>query len=148
FGIGFTFGPLIAAGSQWLLPNHLEAIGYSAAAISLVALVLGIRIMPETRRFDAAPTQKRKIIDFTAVRKAVASASIGPVVLTFFLASLGFAAFEATLSLLLVEVFAFDIGFGFLVFAYIGFVLMLTQGLLYRRLARRYSEVVLMTLGI
>src|SRR5262249_15020366 len=36
----------------------------------------------------------------------------------------------------------------FLVFAYVGFTLLLTQGFLYRRLAKRLSEVAFMTIGI
>src|SRR5262249_57784678 len=126
FGIGFTFGPLIAFGALSLFPSHLEAIGYTAAALSLVALGLGVRLLPETRRFAESPSQRRKIIDFSAVKRALGSAAIGPVVWTFFLASLGFGAFETTLALLLEEVFGFSIQRSFLVFAYIGFVLILT----------------------
>src|SRR5436305_1352200 len=33
------------------LPEHTELIGYSAAGLSLVALLLGIWLLPETRRF-------------------------------------------------------------------------------------------------
>jgi DHA1 family tetracycline resistance protein-like MFS transporter len=148
FGIGFTFGPLIAFASLTFFPSHLESIGYTAALLSLVALGMGLKLLPETRRFGIAPSQRRKIIDFSAVKKALASASIAPVVWTFFLASFGFGAFETTLALLLQEVFGFGIRPSFLVFAYIGFVLMLTQGVFYRRLAKRLSEVTFMTLGI
>lgn len=148
FGIGFTFGPLIASGALTFFPDHLEAIGYVASVLSLIALCLGIKLLPETRRFDTAPTQRRKIIDFSATKKALGSAAIGPVILTFFLASLGFGAFETTLALLLKEVFGFADTKTFLAFAYVGFVLMLTQGVFYRRLAKRVSEVSFMTLGI
>ena len=148
FGIGFTFGPLIAFGSLSFYPDHLEAIGYTAAGLSFIALVLALRILPETRRFETGPTQKRKIIDFSAVKKALGSKALGPVILTFFLASLGFGAFETTLALLLEQVFGFVKRNSFLVFAYIGFVLMLTQGLFYRRLAKRLNEVTLMAIGI
>src|SRR5438132_2321599 len=41
FGIGFTFGPLIGAGAMVLFPNRHEVIGYFAAGLSLVALLLG-----------------------------------------------------------------------------------------------------------
>ena len=129
-------------------PSHLEAIGYTASILSLIALCLGIKLLPETRRFDTAPTQRRRIIDFSAVKKALGSAAVGPVILTFFLASLGFGAFETTLALLLKEVFGFADNKTFLAFAYVGFVLMLTQGVFYRRLAKRVSEVSFMSLGI
>ena len=148
FGIGFTFGPLIASGALTFFPDHLEAIGYVASALSFIALCLGIKLLPETRRFGTASTQRRRIIDFSAVKKALSSAAIGPVILTFFLASLGFGAFETTLALLLKEVFGFADTKTFLAFAYVGFVLMLTQGVFYRRLAKRLSEVSFMVLGI
>jgi DHA1 family tetracycline resistance protein-like MFS transporter len=148
FGIGFTFGPLIGFGSLSFFPGHREAIGYTAAGLSLVALGLGWRLLPETRTFEAAPMVQRKIIDFSAVKKALGSRAIGPVILTFFLASLGFGAFETTLTLLLREVFTFTEDYTFLVFAYVGFVLMLTQGVFYRRLASRVSEVTFMTTGL
>ena len=76
FGIGFTFGPLIAFGSLSFFPDHLEAIGYTAAGLSFIALVLALRILPETRRFETGPTQKRKIIDFSAVKKALGSKAL------------------------------------------------------------------------
>lgn len=148
FGIGFTFGPLIAFGSLSLFPGHLEGIGYTAAGLSFVALMLGIKLLPETRRFESEPSARRKILDFSAIKKAFGSQAIRPVILTFFMASLGFGAFETTLALLLKEVFGFEEKNSFLIFAYIGFVLMLTQGVFYRRLAKRVTEVTFMTLGI
>ena len=56
--------------------------------------------MPETRNFLAAPPLRRKWFDLNAIRLALATPAIAPVVLTFFLATLGFASFEVTLSLL------------------------------------------------
>jgi DHA1 family tetracycline resistance protein-like MFS transporter len=148
FGIGFTFGPLIGALAQVLFEEHREAIGLSAALLSLVALLLGLRLLPETRRFDLASPLERKWIDAQAVRKALASSSIGPVVLTFFLATLGFACFEVTLALFLRDTLGFNEKYSYLVFAYVGFVLVLTQGLFYRRAAKKLTEPTLMLLGI
>jgi MFS family permease len=147
FGIGFTFGPLIAAGSLAWLPEHHGVIGYVAAGLSLIALVLGIALLPETRRFGAAPTA-RKWFDLAAWRMALRSPALGPVVLTFFLATLGFASFEATLALLNQDALGLRENQNFLLFAYVGFVLMLTQGFLYRRLANRVTEPTFMAVGI
>jgi DHA1 family tetracycline resistance protein-like MFS transporter len=150
FGIGFTFGPLFGYASRLWFPDNREAIGYTAAGLSLLALVLGLWLLPETRRFGAGPPLERRLLNWSAIRTALASAALGPVVLTFFLATLGFASFEVTLALLLKDAFGFleaDPRI-FLYFAYVGFVLLLTQGLLYRRLARRVSEPTFMALGI
>lgn len=148
FGIGFTFGPLIGfAATSWFPGNH-EVIGYTAAGLSFLALMLGIRLLPETRRFDAAPPMQRHWLDWSALRWALGSPAIGLVILTFFLASLGFAAFEVTLALLLKDSFNMDDGDTFKIFAFVGFVLMLTQGFLYRRLAKRVTETAFMAMGI
>jgi MFS family permease len=147
FGIGFTFGPLIGAGALALFPEHLGVIGYVAAALSLIALGLGFALLPETRRFSAGVID-RKWINWNGVLYALRTPAIAPVVLTFFLATLGFGAFETTLALLNRDALGVDEQHSYLVFAYVGFVLMLTQGFLYRRLANRLSEVTFMLAGI
>jgi len=147
FGIGFTFGPLFGFASMYWFPGNHEVVGYTAAALSFIALLLGIRLLPETRRPGAAAPEKRRLLNWSALMGALGSAALGPVILTFFLATLGFGAFEVTLALLLKEL-GFDDQNSFLVFAFIGFVLVLTQGFLYRRLARRVSEATFMAVGI
>ena len=147
FGIGFTFGPLIGFGCLWL-NNYLPLIGYTAAGMSLVAWLLGLGLLRETRIFSAESSVRRQLFDWSATRHVLTDPAIGPVILTFFIASLGFGAFEVTLSLFLKDVFQLSEDSSFLFFAYVGFVLMLTQGVLYRRLASRVSEVTFMAMGI
>jgi MFS family permease len=146
FGIGFTFGPLLGYAS--LGTERHELIGYAAAALSLLALVLGVILLPETRRFSEAAPGRRKWLDFGALRFVLGSGAIWPVILTFFLATLGFAAFETTLAILLRDVLGYELRDTPLIFAYVGLVLMLTQGVLYRRIAHRYSEATLIAVGI
>jgi DHA1 family tetracycline resistance protein-like MFS transporter len=148
FGIGFTFGPILAAIALLSFPNHLEAVGYVASSLSFIALMLGLWLLPETRRFDKAPPIGRTWLNWSATRLALSNAAIGPVILAFFLATLGFASFETTLALFLESVLKFEKYQTYLIFAYVGVVLMLTQGLLYRRLARRLTEPTFMTIGI
>jgi MFS family permease len=148
FGIGFTFGPLLAIAALLLFPYHLEAVGYTASALSAVAFVMGFRMLPETRQFDQAPPTERKFVNWAAVRHVLANAAVGPVILTFFLATLGFAAFETTLAMFLDKAMGFQRETMYLMFAYVGLVLMLTQGFLYRRLAKRWAETTFMTAGI
>lgn len=130
------------------LPEHTEYIGYSASGLSLIALALGIWLLRETRHFGERPPLARKWLDFSGWRFALANAALAPVVLTFFLATLGFGGFESTLSLLIGDVFLLRDRQIFLIFAYVGVVLVVTQGFIYRRLASRLSEVAFMTLGI
>jgi DHA1 family tetracycline resistance protein-like MFS transporter len=152
FGIGFTFGPLVGFASLLWFPNHHGAIGYSAAALSLIALLLGFFLMEETRHFKEAPPLQRRWLDWRATREVLRQPALAPVVLIFFLATLGFGGFEPTLALLIKDALRFEDEAGlrnsFLIFAYVGLVLVLTQGFLYRRLANRLSEVTFMALGI
>ncbi|MFO0845646.1 MAG: MFS transporter [Gemmataceae bacterium] len=148
FGIGFTFGPLVGFAALYFFPAHKGAIGVLAALLSLVALVLCLALMPETRNFTAAPSLERKWLNLGATRAALTNPAIGPVVLTFFLASLGFASFEVTLSLLNRDALGLQADYNFLVFTYVGFVLGLTQGFLYKRVARTLDEPSLMAIGI
>jgi DHA1 family tetracycline resistance protein-like MFS transporter len=148
FGIGFTFGPLVGFASLLWFPHHHGAIGYSAAALSLLALVLGILLLPETRHFEEAPPLQRRWFDWRATRDVLSRPALAPVVLTFFLATLGFGGFEPTLALLIKDALQLGERNSFLIFAYVGLVLVLTQGFLYRRLANRLSEVTFMALGL
>jgi MFS family permease len=153
FGIGFTFGPIFGFGALQFFPNNHEAIGYTAAGLSLAALLLALRILPETRRFGGIGERgrlsaPRKWLEWGALRQALWSPAIGPVILVFFLASLGFASFESTLSLLLKDGMGLDPRHSFLMFAYVGLVLSLAQGVYRGVLARHLSETTFMGLGI
>ena len=111
FGIGFTFGPLIGFGSLYFRPGEQGLIGYTAAAMSLIALVLGVLLLKETAQSSCAiSTVRRTLFDWAATRHVLTDTAIGPVILTFFTASLGFGAFEVTLALFLKDNFGFERG--------------------------------------
>jgi MFS family permease len=147
FGIGFTFGPALGAASLYFFPDNHGVIGYAAATLSLISLILAALRMPETRQFEAAPPIKKTWLDVAAFRDAAGNPALGPVMLAFFFATLGFASFEVTLALLN-ESLGLPKSWNLTVFTYVGLVLALTQGFLYRRLAKRLTEVAFMTLGI
>ncbi|HTU89023.1 MAG TPA: MFS transporter [Gemmataceae bacterium] len=148
FGIGFTFGPLVGFASLYFFPNHYGVIGYTAAGLSLSALLLGLVLLPETRRFAEAPPLRRKWFDARGAREVLRSPVLAPIVLIFFLATFGFGGFEPTLALLIEDVLHLSERNSFLLFGYVGFVLVMTQGFLYRRLANRLSEETFMAMGI
>ena len=149
FGIGFTIGPLVAVASlYWAPPDYEGVVGYCAAGLSLIALVLGLLMLPETRRFGAAPPLRRKWFDTRATRFVLGSAAVGPVVAAYFLTTLGFAMFEVTLSLFFKDALDISDKNNGLMFAYVGVVLALAQGGLYRRLAHRVSEPTFMAAGM
>jgi MFS family permease len=153
FGMGFTFGPLLgffAAPTGTGDPG--PGPGYAAAALSLVALLLAWIKLPESLR-RGGQASENKLLDSMAWRNALATPSIGPLLLTLFVCIFGFAKFETTLSPLVfggedVESrFGFDYQRVMLMYAYIGFTLTLAQGVLVRRMAGKLSEAVLAAAG-
>ncbi len=147
FGIGFTFGPLLGFAALTFFPQHVGVTGYAASLLSLTALLLGWFLLPETRRLEATDTSRRWL-DLNVIGAALRSPAIGPVVLVFFLASLGFSSFEVTLAMVNRDSLGVPVEQNLLFFAYVGFVLVMSQGFLYRRLAKRVSEATFMTWGI
>lgn len=159
FGIGFTFGPLIGFASLFVPSEGMP--GFVAAALSLIALTIAVTRLPETLRVGSPPA-RRRWISLHGIRLVMQTPSVGILILTFFLATLAFGSLESTLALvnkLLIS--GEDVVHltltraaartteqkSFLVFAYVGFVLMLMQGLVYRRLVMRVGEVRFLRLG-
>jgi MFS transporter, DHA1 family, tetracycline resistance protein len=162
FGIGFTFGPILGFAS--LFVPWKGAPGFAASLFSLVALVLALRLLPETLP-PGGVDRERHWLDLHGLRMVVGNPPVGILVLTFFLATMAFGGLESTLALVnvmllnpeaaanpaLAEEAAISpevMQKSLLVFAYVGFVLMLAQGFLYRRLVQRVGEVPFMRVGI
>jgi MFS transporter, DHA1 family, tetracycline resistance protein len=151
FGIGFTIGPIIGAMTMKVTNDPRLATsltGYIAASLSLIALILAFTRLPETRTSAFASRSTRRIIDLSAWKMALTTSAIGPVVLTFFLATIGFGAMESTLARVIKDTLQIPVSQAYWLFAYVGFVLVLTQGFLYRRLAKKLSEKTFMIMGI
>lgn len=147
FGIGFFFGPLLGFALLYFVPNFPAGPGFLAAGLSLVAFVLGYRLLPETMRPGVA-YGRRKLIDFDGLRNALQVPGVGTLILTFFLSTVAFACFETTLAFLTqLKAIGMSERDNFLIFAYVGFVLALVQGGLYRRLALRVPELTFMWMG-
>jgi MFS family permease len=152
FGLGFTFGPLLGAVAL-LFEGEVEVSpwpGYAAAILSGVALILAMVRLPESLS-EQSESAARKLLDLAALRAALATPTIVPLLLTSFVTIVSFANLESTMALLLKQPsggFAFDFVDVLYVFAYVGFVLSFAQGFLVRRLAGRVHEQWLATAGV
>ncbi|MFM7097731.1 MAG: MFS transporter [Gemmataceae bacterium] len=146
FGIGFTFGPLVGFGALTFFPEQAGATGYISAALSLFAFVIGLLKMPETR-VPGGHSANRKIFDVPAFKAVLATPALGPIIFVFFLATVGFGAFESTLAMINQDVLKFGKTSNFLLFAYVGFTLSMANGV-YRPLSRRLSVYFFLTAGI
>jgi predicted MFS family arabinose efflux permease len=110
--------------------------GYAAAALSATAFLWALLKLPESlKRGESVSAGESHLKNFGA---AFRQAGIGMVLLTIFLTTFAFAQFESTLSLLTRVLGESDKG-NFLLFAYVGLVLTLSQGMIIRRLATRVS---------
>lgn len=147
FGIGFTFGPLIAFGALRILNDYPGAPGYAAALLSAIALLIAWKKMPETKKHDAVPS-KRGWLDLRILTDTLQTPTVGMLVFTFFLSTFAFANFEGTLSMLTERGFGLSNDQNYLIFAYVGFVLMFAQGYVYRKMVKKLDEVKLVRIGL
>ena len=126
--------------------------------------------MPETRTATAPVSEhlRRRIFDASGTVRVLRTPQVGILVTTFFLATFAFGSLETTLSLVnqllltgeeltrsqRAELLTPRGGcttterLNFLIFAYVGVVLMLIQGFVYRRLVHRVGEVRFLRMGI
>ncbi|QDU38508.1 Tetracycline resistance protein, class B [Maioricimonas rarisocia] len=140
FGVGFTLGPLLGAAfvSNDRMAPPSAAPGYLAAALSGMAFLLALVRLPESLR-EQSQAARRGWFSLSEVKAALSRPMIRPLLLTMFLTTFAFAQFESTLSLL-TKHFGIAQRNNFLLFAYIGLVLTLSQGILVRRLLPRLGE--------
>ncbi|MFN0199214.1 MAG: MFS transporter [Planctomycetaceae bacterium] len=140
FGVGFTFGPLIGAffvtEEQGGAPS--AGPGYVAAALSGLAFLYALLKLPESLRVDSRPSGHHWL-DLRSMKVALARRNVGMLLVTIFLTTFAFAQFEVTLSLL-TQHMGLGARHNFFVFAYVGFILTLSQGMLVRRLLPIWGE--------
>jgi MFS family permease len=145
FGAGFTLGPLIAYFGLAVFRQQPWGVGALASLLSFAALLIAIFVFQETRRPGNATAKEFPSISRTAA--VLGMPAVGALVLIYFLSIFAFANFEATLARLTKEAFGMTDDDNFLVFAFIGVVLMLAGGF-YRPLAKRLPESRLLSAGV
>lgn len=142
FGIGFTFGPLLGAIFVSSDPNGPPSpgAGYLASVLSGLAFLWAVLKLPESLR----PESSRAEGGFKVgqLLDAFRHPGLGLVLATMFLTTVAFGQFETTLGLLTRALGLADRQ-NFYVFAYVGFVLSLTNGGIVRPLSKRVAPHVL-----
>lgn len=140
--------------TEWKTLNApSSAPGYVAGVLSFMALLSAIFLLPESLSPGSKP-QGRSWLDIASLKVALGKPVIGLTLGTMFLTTFAFAQFESTLSLL-TDFLGMADRDNYLVFAYIGLVLSISQGMLVRRLLPRLGEftmgvvgTILMTIGL
>jgi MFS family permease len=150
FGAGMVVGPMLGG---FLAAWHELLPFYAIAGLATANLLVAWRFLPESRRASAAPPDLRALARCfvpTPVRLALAvhERRIGLYLYLFLHFFTAFAVLESMITLYLGHRFAADEIDAALVFAWIGIVLVVTQGWLLRRLVPALGEFRLVLVGL
>lgn len=153
FGLGFVVGPALGGGlAAWgqtlSSAKHFDT-SFAAiwvAGICFATFLFGLRFLKESLEEKNKSSESRKrLATLVAYFK---KPTVGTLIAIFGLSSLAMSAMEATLILFMGDRFAWDVkqvSFGF---AYIGVIIVFTQGFLVRRLIPRWGERKVLRLGL
>ena len=135
FGLGFIFGPAIGGFlSQW----GYQAPSFFASGLSLLNFIAAWFLLPESR--SARPAVRLGISRLRAFRDALTRPRLPALLLIYFVVIAAFSSFELNFSLYGERRFGFTsttIGY---VFAFIGIVLSIVQGVLVGHVVPRAGE--------
>lgn len=145
FGGGFALGPLIAYFGLEIFNEARWAVGAIASILSAIAFVLAVLLFRETRQ--PGVHAERGFFSLARTFSVLRNPLVGPLVLAYFLTIFAFANFEATLALFTKAAFRFSDRDNYLVFAFVGGVLLVAGGL-YRQIAKRRPETLLLSFGV
>ncbi|MFB6092243.1 MAG: MFS transporter [Haloquadratum sp.] len=153
FGLGFVFGPAIAGvvsspQALGLLRGALPAAvpvseftvpSFTAAVLSALNLVLAFAVLPEPRRSASAVASESRS-RLASLSEAITSPDVGPLVLSFFLASFAFSAFESQFIFLTNDRLGYGTAANAVLLTYIGVLIAIIQGGLVGPLTDRFGE--------
>ena len=152
FGLGFVLGPIISGVSLSLTKSN-SAPGWVASALCAANFVLALMILPESRKPDSTPAAQRPHLD--QFLHTLGLPKVGFLIVTFFLATFVFSAFETTLPLLVIHNFGLLAPSGshsnpsvIYLFAYCGIIGALVQGGSIGRLVKKHGEPKLIALSL
>jgi MFS family permease len=133
---------------QRLLEPPSGLPGYIACALSALAFLLAALKLQESRP-RSGPTQQSTHRAFrpSEVLRHLSKPELSMILFAVFITTFGFAQFESTLALLTRE-FGFSTRWNFLLYAYVGVVLSVGQGMLVRRLLPRTGERLMALIGV
>jgi len=124
--------------------------GWIASGLSGLALLLALFRLRESRQPGASvsdPGHRRSWLNVRQLSRYLTQPNLSLILISIFITTFGFAQFESTLSLLTRE-FGYGSKWNFLLYAYVGFVLSIGQGMLVRRFLPRIGEHRMALLGV
>ncbi len=156
FGLGFILGPIIGgfAGDFGTRLGDAPPLGMNFSAIVASVLCfanffIATRVLKET-----LPPEKRNSVGrekpsrFKMIYKHLRTPTVGGLIFTVFLSGLAMAHMESNLFIYVHDVFQWPQLKANLGFAYVGVIMVITQGYLIRKLLPRWGEKILLPLGL
>ncbi|HEY9792589.1 MAG TPA: MFS transporter [Candidatus Obscuribacterales bacterium] len=145
FGLGFVLGPAIGGIASWL-GMHPNNLGFIAAFFSVADLIFTAIYLPEP---EVHKGKAHNIFELGAgfYFETLFNPRLFVPLLILFISTFAFANMEITLVLLTSKYFGYTIRDNSLMFVYIGVLIVLVQGGLIRRLAKKYPEKPLIGIG-
>ena len=152
FGLGFLVGPALGGGLA-LWGAHISDAphfdtsfaAYWVSGLCLLNFIFGFFYLKESLQQKSTPVKKSRFVQLGFyLRKPL----VGPLIGVFFISSVSMALMEATLVLYVGDLFAWgirEVSFGF---AYIGFIMVLCQGFIVRKLLPIVGEKKILFLGL
>jgi multidrug resistance protein len=134
FGLGFILGP--AFGALFTAVDKRLPF-FVAAGLAALNWLIAYRRLPESRRPGAAEAPTPRM---AALRRALGSRDLAPLVWLSFIATFAFVGMESTFALFGEHRFDYDAVQMGLLFTYIGVLAALGQGVLVGRFVRRWGE--------
>ncbi|MCC7272364.1 MAG: MFS transporter [Alphaproteobacteria bacterium] len=148
FGLGFILGPAIGGVLAGHDPGDIDFVApaLAAAALSALAFVGAALALPESR--DPARSGDRRIARSAAARQVLGRGSLSPLVLVGFLMVAVFAGMETTFALWSSRTLGWGPAQNGWLFAGLGTIGAVMQGLAIGRLTRRFGEGRLLAAGL
>jgi DHA1 family tetracycline resistance protein-like MFS transporter len=143
FGLGFIFGPAIGG---FTVAIGQAAPGLAAASLSFAALVWAFLKLPETRP-EGGPRERFSVFSFATLARAFRRPEIGALMLLSLVTTTAFATFESTFAQFVSLRLSAGPSTVAWFFVFVGVCSALVQGVLVRRLVKRFGEGRLIVLG-
>ena len=145
FGLGFIFGPAVG--------GILSQYGFSvpilfASLLSISASLLAYFKLPESFIPNKTRNVNEQKFNLKNLKNAISSPVIGILFIIFFLITLSFANLETVFALFTERKFGYDAEINGYIFALVGVISALTQGILIGPLVKKFGEKKLITTSI
>lgn len=145
YGLGFTVGPAMGG----ILSQYGYAVpAFLASALALANFGAAWWLLPESRNPSEVTYRIERGLNWQRLRTGIQHPELGVFLILFFIATFAFANLEATFALMTARKFGFDARANGYLFAYIGVLITVVQGGLTGRLAKRFGERRLISVGL